>query len=210
MEMHISKTSQKIMRSVPTMDIHIQKNAHVTCAGVFVRGWEKRRHMRVFLEGEYSYVSCFFTIIGSGKETFPFDISVFHTASCSTSFIAIRSVLFGESKVDSHGLIRVQQSVKDAITSFSHHALLFSEKSSASILPTLEILSDSAQAHHAASVSQLDADTLWYLMSRGISKKEAEPLLIEGFFDQDIQKIKDHSLQKKMREKIRAAHTLYA
>ena len=199
-----------MVQSVPTQDIHIQKDAFLCLTGVFTHGWENRRNLRIFLEGEHSRLSCFFAILGSKKETFPFDISVFHAASYSTSSVAIRSILFDESKVDSHGLARVEKGIEDTTVSFSHHALLFSEKSSATILPTLEILSDSAQAHHAASVSQMDADALWYLMSRGVSKKEAESLLIAGFFDQDIQKIENNPLQKKMRKAVCASYALYA
>lgn len=210
MKLEIKKTSKKVIRSVQDADIHIQENAHLTLAGVFLKGWDTRRHLRVFLEGERSGFICFFSILGSKKETFPFDISVIHSASHSVSSVAIRSILFDESKVDSHGLARVQQGTTDTISSFSHHALLFSEQSSAVILPTLEIHTDSAQAHHAASISQLDADALWYLMSRGISRKEAEPLLMQGFFNQDIEKIQDYSLQKIMRKKLRASHKIYA
>lgn len=192
------------------MDIHIQENAHLTLAGVFLKGWDTRTHARVFLDGEHSGFTCFFSILGSKRETFPFDISVIHRASYSVSSIAIRSILFDESKVDSHGLARVEQVAGNTSSSFSHHALLFSEQASAVILPTLEIRTDSAQAHHAASISQLDVDALWYLMSRGISGKEAELLLMQGFFNQDIEKIQDYSLQKIMREKLRASHIIYA
>lgn len=210
MKLQVVKTSKKMIQSVQNIDVHIKKNASLTLAGVFLSGWNTRSRMNIFLDGEYARFDCFFSLLGSQKQTFPFDISVIHRKSYSISSIAIRSILFDESKVDSHGLLRVEQHASHTVSSFSHHALLFSDTSSAVILPTLEILADSAQAHHAASVSQLDIDALWYLMSRGISQKNAESLLMQGFFEQDIKKIQDHSLQKKMRKKIHASHALYA
>ncbi len=210
MNLQIIKTSQKIIQSIRSMDIYIQKNVSFTLAGFFLKGWNSRTHLNIFLEGEYSRFNCSFCILGSKKNIFPFDISVIHRAPHSVSSVVIRSVLFDESKVDSRGLVRVEKDAIDSTTSFSHHALLFSEKSTAIVFPALEILTDSVAAHHAASVAQLDADSLWYLMSRGIPRKNAELLLVQGFFDQDIQKIENHSLQEIMRKKLRASHAIYA
>lgn len=210
MKLQIKKTTKKFTQSIRTMDMHIQEGVHVTLAGVLTRGWHARTHLKVFLDGQRSCFECVLCIVGSGKQVFPFDISVIHRTPYTESSVAIRSLLRDESRVDSHGLARVEYDTRDARASFSHHALLLSDHSSASILPILEIMTDSAQAHHAASVSQIDTDMLWYLMSRGMSEKKATTLLTEVFLQQDIKNIHDQSFQKKIQKKLYASHTLYA
>ena len=49
------------------------------------------------------------------------------------------------------------------------------------IYPNLLVSSDEAEVNHKASISGLDEDYLFYLMSKGISKEEASKLITRGF-----------------------------
>jgi Fe-S cluster assembly protein SufD len=59
--------------------------------------------------------------------------------------------------------------------------LLLSNNAQADSLPALEIYADDVQCEHGATVSQLDANELFYLHSRGIAADEAKRLLCDGF-----------------------------
>lgn len=59
--------------------------------------------------------------------------------------------------------------------------------------PILMIDEFEVTAGHAASVAQVDETQLWYLMSRGIPRQEAEWLVIRGFLMQAISQIKDQA-----------------
>jgi len=61
--------------------------------------------------------------------------------------------------------------------------LLLSDTASADAIPELEILTDDVKCSHAASVSRIPEEHIFYLMSRGISRKEAEEMVIEGFLE---------------------------
>jgi len=67
--------------------------------------------------------------------------------------------------------------------------LVLSRGARADSLPGLEILADDVRCTHGATVGKIDPDLTFYLMSRGISKVEAERLIVEGFFDQIMQRI---------------------
>jgi Fe-S cluster assembly protein SufD len=205
-----NKTSKKIMTTLASETIRIQDHAHCIRAGVFLKGWNTRAHLTVILEGAHARFDCFFFIVGNKKETFPFTLSVKHGANNTVSSITMKSILFNESKVDSHGFIRVERGIENANVSFSHHALLCSQNARAILLPVLEIHTNSASARHSASVAHVDTDALWYLMSRGISHKQAYQLLLRGFFEQDAQKISDSSLQRAIQKKLQSLHGIYA
>ena len=81
--------------------------------------------------------------------------------------------------------IRARSSVREgAIGSDSRQtakALLLSDRAEADLKPELEILADDVKCAHGAAVGDLDADSLFYLRSRGIPEAEARGLLIERF-----------------------------
>ena len=59
-----------------------------------------------------------------------------------------------------------------------------------------------AKCSHGATTSRIDEDELFYLLSRGISKKSAEKLLSLGFLEEIIEKVDHDELANKIREKI--------
>jgi Fe-S cluster assembly protein SufD len=65
-------------------------------------------------------------------------------------------------------------------------ALLLSEKGTMNLKPELEIFADDVQCAHGATCGQLDEDLLFYLMARGIPRKEAEGLMITSFLGEVI------------------------
>jgi Fe-S cluster assembly protein SufD len=68
--------------------------------------------------------------------------------------------------------------------------------------PILLIDEDDVTAGHAASVGRVDPTQLYYLMSRGIPKLEAERLIIHGFLAPVVNEIPIESVQKQLIEVI--------
>src|SRR5438094_1048463 len=69
--------------------------------------------------------------------------------------------------------------------------LLLSDDAEANSMPGLEILADNVRCTHGATSGQIDEDELFYLLSRGISTKVAQRLLVTGFLDEVIKRL-DH------------------
>ena len=61
--------------------------------------------------------------------------------------------------------------------------------------PQLEILSDDVKCSHGSSTGELDDDALFYLRTRGIDSETAKSLLIQGFSNEIIEKVKPISVQ---------------
>ena len=60
--------------------------------------------------------------------------------------------------------------------------LILSEKARADSIPGLEILADDVRCSHGATVGQLEEEPVYYIMSRGLPRKQAERLVVDGFF----------------------------
>jgi Fe-S cluster assembly protein SufD len=76
--------------------------------------------------------------------------------------------------------------------------LLLSPKARMNTKPELQIKADNVKCTHGATVSQLDADEIFYLRSRGLSEYDATHLLIDAFAAEIIERIPWKSLQQRL------------
>jgi Fe-S cluster assembly protein SufD len=75
-------------------------------------------------------------------------------------------------------------------------ALLLSEEASMNNKPELEIFADDVQCGHGATCGALDEDLLFYLMARGIPRKEAQALLVRSFLGEAIETLSHEGLRE--------------
>lgn len=100
---------------------------------------------------------------------------------CRVNF---RAALADSSSSFFDGLIRVEEGAEEAEGFLSYKALLLSPGAKAKPIPRLEVLTKKvASLGHAASVGKIDEEQLFYLQSRGLSRQEAERLIVEGFLN---------------------------
>lgn len=101
-----------------------------------------------------------------------------------------------------NGKVFVPQEAQLTHASQLNRNLMLSGKARVDTKPQLEIVADNVKCAHGATVSQLEADEVFYLQSRGISQTQAQRLLIYGFAMEIIEKIPISSLQETLTEKI--------
>ena len=80
--------------------------------------------------------------------------------------------------------------------------LLLSPKARVNTKPELQITADNVKCSHGATVSQLEADEIFYLRSRGLTENDARQLLIDAFVTEIIEKITIESVQKSIKSSI--------
>jgi Fe-S cluster assembly protein SufD len=112
-----------------------------------------------------------------------------HAAPHCQSREQFRAVLDGDSRSVFQGKIVVQPHAQKTDAKMLTRALLLSETAEADNKPELEIFADDVVCGHGATAGALDPGLKFYLMSRGISEKESEALLIEAFIDETIEEI---------------------
>lgn len=70
--------------------------------------------------------------------------------------------------------------------------------------PILEIEADDVKASHGATTGRVRGDDIYYLTSRGLTKKEAEELVVEGFFESMVEKIETGDVREKVRAGVKS------
>ncbi len=119
-----------------------------------------------------------------------------HLARNTKSYQLIKSVLNDNSKGIYQGKIYVDKIAQKTDGYQLSKALLLNENTEFNGKPELEIYADDVKCSHGSTSGNLDMDSIFYLMSRGISKKEAQNLLINGFLNDVIEKITNTDAKK--------------
>ena len=119
-----------------------------------------------------------------------------HAAGGCKSRERFRSVLDGQSRGIFQGKIIVNPHAQKTDAKMASHALLLSDEAEADNKPELEIFADDVQCGHGATAGALDSALKFYLMSRGISEKQAEALLIQAFVGEAIEEITHEGIRE--------------
>lgn len=112
-----------------------------------------------------------------------------HLAPHTTSDLLFKGALLDESRSVWQGMIYV---APDAVKTDGYQAnrnIVLSRNARADSIPGLEILADDVRCTHGVTVGKIDPELVFYLISRGIPEKEAEKLVVQGFFDPIMQRI---------------------
>ncbi len=106
-----------------------------------------------------------------------------HLASNTSSTIISKSIVKNGGVANYRGTVR---HMKNALNCKSHvecDTLILDDISKSDTIPTNQVMNNSSFIEHEATVSKINEDQLFYLMSRGISKKDATQMIIMGFIE---------------------------
>lgn len=112
-----------------------------------------------------------------------------HLASDTTSRVISKSIAKDGGRTSYRGLVHIANGAKNAKASVVCDALLLDDASRSDTYPTMRVHEESATLEHEATVERIGEDKLFYLTSRGISKGDAEGLLVNGFIDPVVKEI---------------------
>lgn len=96
----------------------------------------------------------------------------------------VKSVLTDQSVSEFKGLVYVAPGAQKTDSSQSNQNMILSEQARALSRPQLSIFADDVKCAHGATMSQLDADQIYYLQTRGVNPAEAKAVLMTGFADE--------------------------
>jgi Fe-S cluster assembly protein SufD len=113
-----------------------------------------------------------------------------------------KGALTGESRASYEGLIKIIPGATDSHTYLQTHSMLLSAKAKADSIPSLIVEVDNVSASHGGTVGEIDEELVFYMMTRGISRTEAVRILIEGYFEDVIQRLEDDQLEDLARGRI--------
>lgn len=122
-----------------------------------------------------------------------------HLAPAGHSDLLYKGALRDQSRAVFAGVIRVEPGAQqtDAYQT-NRNLILGTDEAMAVSLPGLEIMADDVKCSHGSTTGQVDETDLFYLMSRGIPRVEAEKLVVFGFFGEVTSRVPLKGLKEKL------------
>ena len=124
-----------------------------------------------------------------GSQHLDYDTFQEHIAPSTTSDFAFKGALRDRATAVWRGMIRVEPDAQKTNAYQENRNLLLSESAHADSIPGLEIMANDVRCTHGATIGQVDREQLFYLMARGLSRAEAERLIVRGFFADILDRI---------------------
>ncbi len=124
-----------------------------------------------------------------GSQHLDYDTFQEHIAPNTTSDFAFKGALRDASTAVWRGMIRVEPDAQRTNAYQENRNLILSEEAHADSIPGLEILANDVRCTHGATSSPVNRDELFYCMARGLSRGEAERLIVRGFFQDVLDRI---------------------
>ena len=154
-----------------------------------------RNQSFVHFAGENSHAAIRGVSLLAGKEHVDTTLMIRHAARGCESRELFKTVLDDESHGVFQGKIVVEPHAQKTDARMMTRALLLSDTAEADNKPELEIFADDVACGHGATAGALDLGLKFYLMSRGISEKEAEALLIQAFIGEAVEEVAQEGLR---------------
>lgn len=165
---------------------YVRRSAHVAARGAIV--WQEAAAAGGFLfsrtstslDGLAASTSHAAASFSNGGKIDAY-VETRHAAPRTASSSVVRTVLAGNAKGIVRGLAMIPTTINGCSASQKNDTLLLGDRAEIDAIPNLEIGTGDVAASHAASAGPVDADRLFYLMSRGIGRSDAEVLIATGF-----------------------------
>lgn len=139
-------------------------------------------------------------LIGQNDDVFTIKTIQKHQAPASSSNLLIKGVFTGESKMRYQGLIRIEKEGQQSHAYQKNQNLILSPNTFVESKPFLEILANDVFCTHGSTTGKINEDSLYYLQTRGVPKKQAELLIVRGFMNDVIEKVEAFGV--KLKDKI--------
>ena len=145
--------------------------------------------------------------IAEGKQKQNITVEIEHLAPHTEGNIVNHGISKDEAQITFNGIGKILSGMRGSNAQQSSRAMILSKAARADANPMLLIEEYDVNAGHAASVGKIDEEQLYYLMSRGLTRRESETLIIHGFLMPFISEIKNEAVQnefiKVIEEKIK-------
>jgi Fe-S cluster assembly protein SufD len=131
-------------------------------------------------------------------------LQVVHSAKAGTSREFYRAIVDDEAVGIFQGKVVVESGAQKTDGAMKSQAVLLSPRAQMNAKPELEIFADDVVCGHGATVGSLDPEQLFYMTARGVTKGEAESMLLEAFGEEAISRVEDDTLAGALRQLLRA------
>ena len=133
------------------------------------------------LNGENANIKAIGATTLSKREFQDIEFTISHFASRTDSNLKFKTVVKDKSHHIFTGNLFIPKASFHVTASQVNNNLTMSRTARAESMPKLEVFADDVKCSHGATVGEVNAEQLFYLMSRGLTENESRFLIIEGF-----------------------------
>ncbi|OGQ36796.1 MAG: Fe-S cluster assembly protein SufD [Deltaproteobacteria bacterium RIFCSPHIGHO2_12_FULL_43_9] len=161
--------------------VELHNDARLTTLSLYLGGRITKSDVFINHVGRGSSSQILGIVFGDGEQHFNIQTFQQHPAPETVSDLLYKIILDEKASSIFKGLIRIEKGGQKSNAYQSNKNLLLSSKARVDSQPKLEIIADDVRCTHGATVGSVDENQLFYLMSRGLDRREAEKLIITGF-----------------------------
>jgi Fe-S cluster assembly protein SufD len=174
---------------VPTIRTEVGKDAHLQVLYVGLNGKVTKLFVESDLEGKGCKSEVNGLVMAAGKQHFDFDLNQHHRVGANVSDVLFHVALADEARSVFSGNVLCEPGSQKIDGYQQNRNLLLSDKARADSMPKLEIEANDVACTHGATFTSYDEGQFFYCRSRGLSKAEAERLLVRGFFQEVVNRV---------------------
>ncbi len=179
-----------------TNEYHLGDGAQLRTLVVHAGSGLARTHLFPRMEGAGAHADVTgLNLVAEGQHS-DITMETTHAVPHTSSQPLFKSITRGRSKAVVQGKLIVARDAQKTDAKFMHQGLMLSDDAEILSKPELEIYADDVVCGHGSTCGKLDDDSLFYLLSRGIPKAEAETMLVRGFIAELIDPIEDEALNE--------------
>jgi Fe-S cluster assembly protein SufD len=197
------------VHDVSVKRVEIRRDARVKWVPVHLGGRLTKQTLDIITAEQGSdmrHTGMYFT---EGEEHLDLFTTDLHEQGHTTGDTVWKGALTGESRASYEGLIQIVPGAQETHTYLQTHQMLLSPKAKGDAIPSLIVQTDNVSASHGGTVGELDEEQIFYMMTRGLSRTEAVRILVEGYFEEVVQRLEDPGLEdlvrRRVAEKLRGA-----
>ncbi|HEY9708487.1 MAG TPA: Fe-S cluster assembly protein SufD [Oculatellaceae cyanobacterium] len=179
------------------------RNSRYTCNTISIGSKLSRHNLEVLQTGEQTETTFNGLTIAAGEQLSDTHSVMAYTKPYGISNQLHKCIVTDKAHAVFNGKVFVPQAAQLTNANQLNRNLLLSPKARIDTKPQLEITADNVKCSHGATVSQLEADEVFYLQSRGLNEADARNLLIDAFAAEIIQKLPVVSLRKQLSDFVR-------
>lgn len=194
---YLQRTSDET-KSFNSVMVKTERDAKVNQYHIEIGGKVVSSSSKVYLEGDNAESKTYSLYLADKKKKVDLEYSTYHRGRRSESVIEGRGVVKDEAIKVFRGNLYFERGSGKSKGKEEEYALLLNKGVKADSIPTLFCDEDDVIGEHSASAGQLNENKLFYLMSRGMSEKEAKKLVVSSSFKPIVEKIKDIELRDKV------------
>ena len=187
-----------------TLTAHVGDRATYRLRSVTLGGLSSRSTLFVKLAGRAAACELIAASVANGLQTHDVFAQIEHAGPATRTRELFRGIATERGKLGFNGKMIVRETAHEADSDQSLKTLLNGSGAEAAVRPQLEIYTDKVRARHGATTGKLDEQMLFYLLSRGIDRRQAQALLQWAFIEDAISQVELAPLRQEIEQLIAA------